>query len=85
MHVAAERAAVLEGVVEAGAAQDRVTWPLAAFVAWSGLTLAWTGDLRQGSITLLFFFLPFGLLAIVLARLPWSRRGKPSLTSLSAT
>jgi O-antigen ligase len=51
-----------------------LAWPLAAFVAWSGLSLAWSGDLRQGSITLLFFFLPFGLLAIVLARLPWSRR-----------
>jgi hypothetical protein len=47
---------------------------LAAFVAWSGLSLAWSEDLRQGAITLLFFFLPFGLLAILLARLPWSRR-----------
>ena len=51
-----------------------LAWPLAAFVAWSGLSLAWSGDLRQGAITLLFFFLPFGLLAVVLARLPWSRR-----------
>jgi hypothetical protein len=51
-----------------------LAWPLAAFVAWSGLSLAWSEDLRQGAITLLFFFLPFGLLAIVLARLPWSRR-----------
>jgi O-antigen ligase len=51
-----------------------LAWPLAAFVAWSGLTLAWTGDLRQGSITLLFFFLPFGLLAVLLARLPWRRQ-----------
>jgi O-antigen ligase len=48
-----------------------LAWPLAAFLAWSGLTLAWTGDLRQGSITLLFFFLPFALLAVLLARLPW--------------
>ncbi len=51
-----------------------IAWPLAAFVAWSGLSLAWTSDLRQGSIELLFFFLPFGLLAIALARLSWSRR-----------
>ena len=29
--------------------------------------------MRQGAITLLFFVLPFGLLAVVLARLPWSR------------
>ena len=51
-----------------------LAWPLAAFVAWSGLSLAWSQDLRQGAITLLFFFLPFGLLAVVVARLPWSRR-----------
>ena len=48
-------------------------WPLAAFVAWSGLSILWTQDLRQGSIDLLFFYLPVGLLAIVLARLAWSR------------
>jgi putative inorganic carbon (HCO3(-)) transporter len=51
-----------------------LAWPLAAFLAWSGLTLAWTGDLRQGSVTLLFFFLPFGLLVLLLARLQWSRQ-----------
>ncbi len=50
-----------------------VAWPLAAFVAWVGLSILWTDDLRQGSIDLLFFYLPFGLLAIVLARLPWRR------------
>ena len=49
-------------------------WPLAAFVAWGGLTLAWTQDLREGSIELLFFYLPFGLLAVSLARLRWSPR-----------
>jgi putative inorganic carbon (HCO3(-)) transporter len=49
-------------------------WPVAAFVAWSGLTILWTGDVRQGSIDLLFFYLPFGLLALVLARLEWRRR-----------
>jgi O-antigen ligase len=49
-------------------------WPLAAFVAWGGLTLAWTDDLREGAIELLFFYFPFGLLAISLARLPWSPR-----------
>jgi putative inorganic carbon (hco3(-)) transporter len=48
-------------------------WPLAAFVGWSGLSILWTGDLRQGAIDLLFFYLPFGLLALVLARLPWRR------------
>jgi O-antigen ligase len=50
-----------------------VAWPLAAFVGWTGLSILWTGDLRQGAIELLFFFLPFGLLAVALARLRWSR------------
>lgn len=54
---------------------EAISWPLATFVAWSGLSLAWTDDFRQGSIDLLFFILPFGLLAVALARLPWSRRG----------
>jgi putative inorganic carbon (HCO3(-)) transporter len=52
-----------------------LAWPLAAVVAWSGLSLLWSGDLREGSIDLLFFFLPFGLLAVCLARLSWSRAG----------
>ena len=52
----------------------RVTWPLAAFVAWTGLTLVWTDDLRQGAIAIVAFYLPFGLLAVALARLPWERR-----------
>jgi putative inorganic carbon (HCO3(-)) transporter len=51
-----------------------IALPLAAFVAWTGLSLAWTDDLRRGAIFLLAFVLPFGLLAIGFARLPWSRR-----------
>jgi O-antigen ligase len=50
-----------------------VAWPLAAFVAWMGLSILWTSDLHQGAVDLLFFYLPFGLLAVVLARLPWRR------------
>jgi O-antigen ligase len=52
-----------------------VALPLAAVVAWTGLALLWTDDLRQGAIFLAAFVLPFGLLAIGFARLPWSRRG----------
>jgi putative inorganic carbon (HCO3(-)) transporter len=48
-------------------------WPVAAFVAWAGLSILWTGDLRQGAIDLLFFYLPFSLLAVALARLEWRR------------
>jgi putative inorganic carbon (hco3(-)) transporter len=50
-----------------------LAWPLALFVLWSGLTLAWSEDPRQGAIELLAFYLPFGLLAVALARLPWRR------------
>ena len=53
--------------------------PLAAFVAWTGITLCWTQDLTKGAVALLFFFLPFGLLALVLARLPWRPRLLPRL------
>ena len=51
-----------------------VSWPLAAVVAWTGLALLWSDDVRQGAIFLAAFVLPFGLLAIGFARLPWSRR-----------
>ena len=66
----------LEIVRGDGRAQElgRLTWPLAAFVAWTGLTLIWTDDLRQGAIAIVAFYLPFGLLAVALARLPWQRR-----------
>ena len=50
-----------------------LAWPLALFIGWEGLSFLWTKDVRQGAIELLFFILPFGLLAVVLARLVWSR------------
>jgi O-antigen ligase/polysaccharide polymerase Wzy-like membrane protein len=56
-----------------------VALPLALFVAWTGLSLSWTIDLKQGSVQLLFFYLPFGLLAICLARLPWRPKLLPAL------
>jgi putative inorganic carbon (HCO3(-)) transporter len=51
----------------------KLAWPLAAFVAWQGVSIFWSKDVRQGAIELLFFVLPFGLLTVVLARLVWSR------------
>jgi putative inorganic carbon (hco3(-)) transporter len=51
-----------------------LAWPLAAFVAWSGLSMLWTEDVREAAIQLLAFYLPFGLLAVWIARLEWSRR-----------
>ncbi len=50
-----------------------LAWPVAAFISWEGVSLLWSKDPRQGAIELLFFVLPFGLLAVVLARLTWSR------------
>ncbi len=49
------------------------TWhlPLALFIGWTGLAFLWSEDRRQGAIYLLFYVLPFGLLAVSLARLPW--------------
>ena len=55
------------GVRELGAA----ALPLAALVGWTGLSLLWTDDLREGAIALLAFVLPFALLALGFARLPW--------------
>ncbi|MDX6486488.1 MAG: hypothetical protein QOF43_1641, partial [Gaiellaceae bacterium] len=49
-------------------------WPLALFVAWTGLSLAWSKDVQAGAIELLAFYVPFTVLALVVARLPWNRR-----------
>jgi len=51
-----------------------VAWPLAAVVMWFGLSMLWTVDVRRGAIFLGAFVLPFGLLAIGFARLPWRGR-----------
>jgi putative inorganic carbon (HCO3(-)) transporter len=51
-----------------------LAWPLAALVVWFGLSSLWTSDLRNGVVFLFFFVLPFGLLAVALARLRWAPR-----------
>jgi hypothetical protein len=51
-----------------------VALPVAAFVVWAGLSMLWTVDVRRGAIFLGAFVLPFGLLAIGFARLPWRGR-----------
>ena len=56
-----------------------LVWPLAAYLAWTGLSLAWSQDTREGAIELLAFYLPFVLLALAVARLPWSRLGARAL------
>jgi putative inorganic carbon (HCO3(-)) transporter len=51
-----------------------VALPVAAFIVWTGLSMIWTEDVRRGAIFLGAFVLPFGLLAIGFARLPWRGR-----------
>jgi O-antigen ligase len=51
-----------------------LAWPLAAYVAWTGVSLLWSGDPHQGAISVFFFYLPFGLLTVSLSRLPWNPR-----------
>jgi hypothetical protein len=61
-----------------------LAWPLALLVAWLALSALWTGDLREGAITLFFFVLPFSVLALALARLPWYERATVRLYGLLA-
>ena len=49
--------------------------PLAAFVAFSALSLTWTVDLHQGAVTMLFFYLPFAFMAMRIGQLGWSPDG----------
>ena len=51
-----------------------VALPLAAFVVWTGLSMLWSDDVRRGAIFLAAFVLPFGLVAVGFARLPWRGR-----------
>ena len=57
-----------------------LAWPLAAFIAWAGISLVWSDGARLGAVSLAAFYLPFGLLALMLARLPWQRRWLKALT-----
>ena len=57
-----------------------LAWPLAAFLAWAGTSLLWSDGAREGAVSLTAFYLPFGLLALMLARLPWLRRWVAALT-----
>lgn len=44
--------------------------PLAWFVGWVGVSLAWTQDVHEGAIEVLAFYVPFAILAVAIARLP---------------
>jgi len=51
------------------------SWPLAAYLGWTGLSLLWTKDVSEGAVEVLAFYIPFTVLAIAIARLPWSTLG----------
>ncbi len=48
-----------------------LSWPAAAFVVYSAVSLLWSEDVRPGTIDLLFFLFPFVVLVAVLARAPY--------------
>jgi putative inorganic carbon (HCO3(-)) transporter len=50
-----------------------VAKPLGWFVAWTGISLAWSPDVHEGAIEVLAFYVPFTILALSIARLQWSR------------
>ena len=62
-------------VRELGAA----AWPLAAYLAWTGISISWSRDVTEGAIELLAFYVPLTLLALGIARLPWSELGLRAL------
>ena len=59
-----------------------VSWPVAALVAWISLSALWSDDVHEAAIELFFFVLPFPVLALALARLPWSERALGSLARM---
>jgi O-antigen ligase len=47
------------------------SWPLALFLIWIGLSIGWSVDVHAAALDLLAFYIPFTILAISIARLPW--------------
>jgi O-antigen ligase len=54
-------------------------WPLAAYLVWTGVSISWSRDVSEGAVELLAFYVPFTLLALTIARLPWSELGLRAL------
>jgi O-antigen ligase len=47
------------------------SWPLALYLGWIGLSLGWSVDVHTAALDLLAFYIPFTILALSIARLPW--------------
>jgi O-antigen ligase len=48
-----------------------VAWPLALYLGWTGLSVAWSVNVHAAAIDLLAFYVPFTIIAISISRLPW--------------
>jgi O-antigen ligase len=59
-----------------------LTWPAAVLALWFALSALWVDDVSAAAVTLFFFVLPFTLLALVIARLPWRDRAAGRLYGL---
>ena len=47
------------------------SWPLALYLLWIGLSVGWSVDVHSAAIDLLAFYVPFTIIAVSIARLPW--------------
>ncbi|HKU56791.1 MAG TPA: O-antigen ligase family protein [Gaiellaceae bacterium] len=47
------------------------SWPLALYLVWIACSVTWSGALHTAVIDLLAFYIPFTVLALSIARLPW--------------
>ena len=48
-----------------------VSWPLALYLLWIGFSVGWSVDVHSAAIDLVAFYLPFTIIAVSIARLPW--------------
>ena len=48
-----------------------VSWPLALYLVWIGFSVEWSVDVHTAAIDMLAFYVPFTILAVSIARLPW--------------
>ncbi len=51
---------------------SRATKPLALYLLWIGVSMLWTVDINTGAIDVLATYVPFTIIALSVARLPWN-------------
>ena len=47
------------------------SWPLALYLVWIGFSVEWSVDVHTAAIDMLAFYVPFTIIAVSIARLPW--------------